>query len=160
MAFTSRRGRPKKQEQQENDAGTPELQRKKHQGLTSEPLDWLRQKGLITPQQHWCGLHFRWLYTLRYGSATVQSLDTSRVKGLLNLPEYEEWQGDRESEWKSALAALRFPHYLQVLLCYCVYQQNVPNIWLCSNTDNNKGIDNLCDCLNQLEKLWCKRTGF
>lgn len=156
MAFTSRRGRPKKQERPEADTGTPELRRKRQQCLTVEPLDWLREREIITQQQHWCGLHFRWLYTLRYGVATVQSLDAARVKGLMHSKEYEEWQNEREADWKNAVEAIASPALLQLLLNYCVYQQNIPTRWLISSVTKDAHIEKLSKCLFQLEKMWCK----
>jgi hypothetical protein len=64
MPLMRKRGRPA-QNRPEVDYGTPELQQKRQHHLTIEPLDWLLQHSLISQKQHWCGLHFRWLYTLR-----------------------------------------------------------------------------------------------
>lgn len=156
MSFTRRRGRPK-QEQQEIDFGTAELQSKRKQQITDEPLDWLRKHELITQRQHWCGIHFRWLYTLRYGSATVQSLDAARAKGILHVREYGEWQMEREEEWKEAILHLKTQNLLSSALEYCVYQQRRPANWHCKR---HHTLRQTIHALRQLEKLWCKRTSF
>ena len=70
-----RRGRPA-QPRVEVDKGTPELRRHRQQHATVEPLDRLLQQGLLTVPQHQCALRLRWLYTLRYGAPTLQSLST------------------------------------------------------------------------------------
>ena len=155
MAFTSRRGRPKQAPQAEIDFGTPELRHKRAQQVTIEPLDWLRNKEIITHKQHWCGLHFRWLYTLRYGATTVQSLDVARENGITHQREYGEWQLEREQEWKEAVLHLKTQNLLGVALEYCVYQQRRPPSWACRR---HHTVSQTTNALRQLEKLWCKNT--
>lgn len=156
MSFTQRRGRPKSTTT-EIDYGTPELRSKRQRGITVEPLDWLRQQELITPQLHWCGMHFRWLYTLRYGTTTAKSCDLSAQKGILNIREYDEWREEREQEFKQALLLLNQEALLDTALEYCVYQQRRPRQW---QWRNHPTIQSTITALGQLERLWCKRISF
>ena len=71
MAFSTRRGRPPRPRLDDNDNGTPELQFKRALGVTREPIDLCLERNLITPDHHWCSLHLRWLYTLRYGAPAI-----------------------------------------------------------------------------------------
>jgi len=152
MSFTNRRGRPKKLDD-ETDLGTPELRRKRQQNVTIEPLDWLRQHELISEKQHWCGLHFRWLYTLRYGTTTVQSLDATRINGIIHYRENNQWQTEREEEWKLASRQLEEQQLLNIALRYCVYQQHLPPSWYLKTPTP---LQQLSLALRQLEELWCK----
>lgn len=68
------RGRPSKV-RQSKDLGTKELQEKRKNGQTQEPLDRYYAQGLIGEQQYWAGNHFRWLYTMRYGVPSVKAID-------------------------------------------------------------------------------------
>ena len=81
LHFPRRRGRPKSVHHG-IDRGTPELAQKRLRGETTETLDLCLERGLITPQQHWCGIHLRWLYTLRYGAPGVRSIDPTHTKGI------------------------------------------------------------------------------
>ena len=124
MPFPTRRGRPRKDPTlAQKDLGTPELQRKRQLSETTEAIDLLLQRGQISMPQHWCALHFRWLYTLRYGAPTVQSLDPLRVQGFHAPRTITEWQEDREKEWKDALEMLRRYRCLQVVLDSAVYNE-------------------------------------
>lgn len=145
MAFTSRRGRPRKAALPEgNDPGTPELRQKRQLSLTTEAVDLLLQKEQITPEQHWCALHFRWLYTLRYGTATAQSLDPARIKGFLHKKAYTEWQEERETEWKEAIQLLRQQHSMSAVSDCAIYNEFHP-----------KTLPLLVLGLEALEELWC-----
>ncbi|MDG1287019.1 MAG: hypothetical protein P8P30_05570 [Rickettsiales bacterium] len=159
MGFSSRRGRPK-QKREDVDKGTAELRKKRRLNLTTEPLDWLREHELISSKQHWCGLHFRWLYTLRYGSTTPQSLDAAREKGILHKQDDESWKREREDEWKDATAHLRRNHLLEITLKYCIYQQNTPHSWQQRSHCAYNSIADLNHSLSFLEKLWCRRISF
>ena len=156
MSFTSRRGRPK-QEIPETDLGTPELRHKRAKQVTDEPLDWLRKHDIITHKQHWCGIHFRWLYTLRYGATTAQSLDTARENGITHYREYGEWQLEREDEWKEAILHLKTHDLLSAALEYCVYQQRRPASW---QSKRHRTIRQTTNALEQLRSCGAKAPVF
>ncbi len=94
------RGRPKL-DRPETDLGTPELQAKRRLALTSETVDQMLDHDLISQSQHWCAVHFRWLYTLRYGapSPDVSMLVDARRMSVVDDP---EWRGAREAEYHEA----------------------------------------------------------
>ena len=66
MAFSTRRGRPPKTRPLV-DKGTSELQQKRKHHHTTEPLDLCLYYHIINDEEHKALLHFRWLYSLRFG---------------------------------------------------------------------------------------------
>jgi hypothetical protein len=106
MSFSTRRGRPKKTIV-EKDVGTVELRRKRAKMETSEPLDICLQKGILTEQQHWCGIHLRWLYTLRYGAPIVSCRDIRDHYQPAMRNDDPHWRAQREYEYREAIALLQ-----------------------------------------------------
>ncbi len=100
-----KRGRPKI-DRPSRDAGTPELAFKRAHGETMEPLDLCLERGLLTAAQHWCGIHLRWLYTLRYGAPGVRAVDTTHLGGLELKMDDPGWRAAREEEYHMALRLL------------------------------------------------------
>ena len=105
MGFTSRRGRPKSKEKmeikgrEEKDFGTAELQARRAKGLTAEPIDKCKEKNIISDEQYGAALHFRWLYTLRFGAPGVSAIDLDGFKGRDIRNNDEIWQSEREKEY-------------------------------------------------------------
>ncbi len=106
MAFTTKRGRPKT-ERPVTDMGTPELQYKRAHGITDEAIDLCLQKNIISEEQHWCGLHLRWLYTLRYGAPSVSSTLRTLYDSATTRPDDPAWRSAREAEFADAVSMLR-----------------------------------------------------
>ena len=124
MAFSTLRGRPRKP-CNDNDPGTPELRLKHALRLTAEPIDLCLEKKLITPSQHWSGLHLRWLYTLRYGapSLTIFYADSpSPARGALQ--EDPAWRALREKEYAEAVMLLKTQRRYECTLRLCVYNES------------------------------------
>ena len=123
MAFTTRRGRPARAKADLRDTGTPELQFKRALGLTSEPIDQCLERGIITTDHHWCGLHLRWLYTLRYGAPVI----TTRYadSALMSVPSQEtpEWRIEREREYQDAVRILQQAGVMNAS-CACAFSTN------------------------------------
>ncbi len=108
--FSTKRGRPRKIldcSQNNHDNGTPELQRKIIELQTKEPIDLLLEKRLISNDEHRAAMHFRWLYTLRYGIPSVRAIDTTRIYGIDRKLNDEEWLTKREEEYKEATEILK-----------------------------------------------------
>ncbi|MFN8972559.1 MAG: hypothetical protein ACK5VZ_05725 [Alphaproteobacteria bacterium] len=122
MAFSSRRGRPKAVRPQ-TDFGTIELQQKRAVGLTSEPIDLCLDRRIITPTQHWCGLHLRWLYTLRYGAPAVSSSWRTLHDNFTIRPDDPEWRSAREQEFAQAAQLLRRKGCYQVLMGLVIFNE-------------------------------------
>lgn len=120
MAFATRRGRPK-QPKPATDYGTPELAAKRHAGLTREPLDLCLEKRLITHDQHWCGLHLRWLYTLRYGAPGISCRPMHLDESRPIRPEDAQWRQAREEEYKEAIALLTQHRTYESVMGLCVF---------------------------------------
>src|SRR5271154_1852352 len=105
LTFPRRRGRPRSA-QRGSDSGTPELVMKRLLGETAESLDLCLERGIITRQQHWCGIHLRWLYTLRYGAPGVRAVDPTHLGGTEISLDDPEWRSAREKEYHDAMKKL------------------------------------------------------
>ena len=114
------RGRPKVIKE-ETDRGTPELQFKRAHYETDETLDLCLAKGLITQEQHWCGIHLRWLYTLRHGAPGVRAVDPLHVAGLEIKVDDPEWRARREAEYHEAMNKLHQAGYAALVTNVCVH---------------------------------------
>ena len=123
MKYRSRRGRPKMQHEK-RDQGTPELRAKRKTGMTSEPLDICLKRGIFTENEHWAGVHLRWLYTVCLGSPGISALDMSYIGGR-NLQEYDEsWLKSREEEYAQAIALLRKMLCKSLVMNLCVFNHH------------------------------------
>ncbi len=122
MRFTSKRGRPKTV-RPDTDMGTPELQKKRAHGLTLEAIDMCLNKNLITQAQHWCGLHLRWLYTLRYGAPGVSSTLTRLYDMPSARPDDPSWRSAREAEFAEAVTLLRTYAYYEPVAQLAIFNE-------------------------------------
>ena len=122
LHFPKKRGRPKV-DRPKIDTGTPELIMKRLMGDTAETLDLCLEHGLISAQQHWCGIHLRWLYTLRYGAPGIRALDPTHLGGMENKPDDSQWRKLREREYQEVLAKLHEGGSAMLLLNICVYNE-------------------------------------
>jgi hypothetical protein len=105
MAFSTRRGRPRKPEVTQ-DFGTPELRFKHAHGVTQEPIDRCLAHGIIDEPQHRAALHLRWLHTIRYGASRLTTIYDERT-GTSATPDDPVWRTQREKEYAEAVALLR-----------------------------------------------------
>jgi hypothetical protein len=122
LRFPRRRGRPRTL-RVEKDKGTPELIRKKQVGETSEILDLCLERRLITPEQHWCGIHLRWLYTLRYGIPTIRAIDPTHLGGIDIKSNDQQWRIQREKEYSDAIMQLNKSGYTSLVMSICIYNE-------------------------------------
>lgn len=163
LSFTRRRGRPKSNRPQ-IDTGTPETIMKRLLGLTTEVLDLCLERGIIDRKQHWCGIHLRWLYTLRYGVPSVRSTDLSGMNnrkhgGTLDNDD-PEWRTEREKEYNEAIERLNNSGYALLIINICIYNERPKsldlNLSLRQNSQANakQDIKKLRDGLDILVKLW------
>lgn len=109
--FSTRRGRPRTPRITQ-DTGTPELRQKHAAGATSETIDLCLRHHLITEAQHRAALHFRWLYTLRFGAPSVQALDLTSPRERAAPQEDTAWLQARQQEYRHAAQALESRHLL------------------------------------------------
>ena len=105
MAFSSKRGRPRKTAAA-SDSGTPELRFKHAHGLTAEPIDLCLARELITAEQHRSGMHLRWLHTLRHGAPRLTTRYAWEASGLAVIDD-PGWRSLREREYGEAVSLLR-----------------------------------------------------
>lgn len=122
MAFSTQRGRPKTRTDK-TDFGTPELRLKHALGVTAEPIDLCLSRRHITNEQHWSGLHLRWLYTLRYGAPVLTTHYTDRLEGTSLEEERPEWRILREREYQSAIEALKHKRRYEPVMRLCVFNE-------------------------------------
>jgi len=118
----AKRGRPRSA-YPKSDTGTPELILKKLMGETTETLDLLREREIITQEQHWCGIHLRWLYTLRHGVPGIRTLDLTHIDGKEIKPEDPQWRMARELEYHEAVRELSRSGHVALLLSLCVHNE-------------------------------------
>lgn len=125
--FSSRRGRPALQRPQQ-DSGTPELQAKRAAGITSEGIDLALQHALINQGEHWTALHFRWLYSLRFGSPRIQALDIACPGRGIAPPARKDdvWHLARNQEYREAAQLLEAHGLLVAVLRVAVFDDTTP----------------------------------
>lgn len=152
------RGRPKLG-RPAKDYGTPELQNKRRLHLTEEILDGYLRRGIISTNQHWCGIHFRWLHTLRYGIASVKAVDTTHTGGRNCNSDDLEWKLQREEELGHAETLLKHANCYEIILNICVFNVacislQLPIISYHTDLEGSFYTQSLINGLDILETLW------
>lgn len=117
--FSTKRGRPALN-LPAKDRGTPELQKKRCEGKTAEPLDLYYKKGLITDAQRSAGLRLRWLYTLVFGSPGIKALKLSD-EPISIRDDDPAWRAARETEYTEIMAILAKAKCKKMTLNVCVF---------------------------------------
>lgn len=159
IPFPRKRGRPRIQRAQ-HDTGTPELVMKRLKQETAEALDLCLERGIITAEQHWCGIHLRWLYTLRYGAPGVRAIDPSHFGGKETKLDDPEWRTAREKEFTEAVEKLSRYRHAHILIAVCIYNER-PNflhapvsITRARMEKNSREIAKFCEGLDMLVEYW------
>jgi hypothetical protein len=88
-----------------------------------EPIDLCLQKQLITTEQHWCGLHLRWLYTLRYGAPSLTTHYIPREEKSGPTEDDPHWRAQREEEYRLAIALLKRGLHYEPVMQLCIYNE-------------------------------------
>lgn len=147
MAFSSKRGRPRRAtSHQEHDKGTEELRRQRAAMRTLEPLDVLLRRGALTEKEHRVALHFRWLYTLCFGTPHLSSIPLSPLAASTTAREDDPlWREAREGEYKHAASRLQSARLLRVVQNCCLYHEMPPDA---------QGLARLKEGLGLLSELW------
>ena len=123
MAFTTRRGRPPSARREE-DLGTPETRLKHALRFTAEPIDLCLEREIISREHHWCGLHLRWLYTLRYGAPNLTSAYATMRDGAYEAKlEDEAWRAMREREYHEAAQLLKARRRYECVMRLAVFNE-------------------------------------
>jgi hypothetical protein len=161
LTFPRKRGRPRKI-LQGRDNGTPELNAKKISGETTEAIDLCLSRDLITTEQHWCAIHLRWLYTLRYGAPTVRALDPTHLGGIEAKVNDPEWAALREKEFSDAITLLNGYGYARLLMQVCIYNEcpsflKKPTLSAEKSALANSFLHNLRSGLDVLVEHWEKK---
>lgn len=160
LSFSRRRGRPKNNRPL-LDAGTPETVMKRLLGITTEALDLCLEKRIITEQQHWCGIHLRWLHTLRYGVPSARTTNLTYMESCVHKSsDYEDpqWRASREKEYNDAVNVLNCGGYSLLLINLCVYNEFPRgfNFQLQKTLNYSETAEKISSGLNILIKLWKK----
>lgn len=165
MAFNSRRGRPAST-RPKKDFGTPELIAKRRHQLTAEPIDLCLEHGVISRGQHWCALHLRWLYTLRYGAPGITVRDLTLTYGREIRPDDPQWRAEREREYHEAVHLLHRHKCYEAVMAVAIYNQlpSFLNAELKQRATHNTVLmrrlcidkTQLVEGLGLLHALWCK----
>ncbi len=154
----ARRGRPKSAARQ---IATPELLQKHSSGITREAIDVILEKKLITESEHWCAVHFRWLYGLCYGIPSTSAVDLSDYAPGRNCEAEDEiWRENREREMKQAFLVVKSVKAEREIMRIAVH--NIPPLCLKARPDYTLTagyeLDKLRLGLSALEKIWCKKN--
>lgn len=167
MTFSRKRGRPRSTAPAGIDIGTPELIHKRAFSLTAEAIDICLERELISADEHWCAIHLRWLYTLRYGAPSVHAIDPTHMGGRECTNDNPEWRKEREREYLDALKTLGSHTHVQRLLGLCVFNQRPQMLHFQPGAGFGKTakhresavreLSALRGSLAQLVKLWCKK---
>lgn len=160
MRYVNKRGRPRVYNR-EIDKGTDELQTKRKLGITQEPLDLCLKRNFINADQHWAGIHFRWLHNIRYGISGVRSIDPSHLGGMNCMPDDIKWRRAREVEYTDINNNLKKFGYDEIIADLCVHNER-PNFLRFSNIKSLSFPDYNClkktrRALNILLKLTCAK---
>lgn len=153
LRFPRKRGRPRS-EYTGHDTGTPELVMKRAHGQTTEALDMCLERGVITRSQHWCGIHLRWLYTLRHGAPNVRALDPSDPGGMDIKTDDPEWRAAREKEYHEAVQKLAGSGHMTLLLALCVYNEPPRGLRNASDARAAQTLSRLREGLDILADYW------
>ncbi len=122
LRFPRRRGRPRITKPG-RDTGTPELVMKRLKQETIEALDLCLERGIITPEQHWCGIHLRWLYTLKHGAPGVRAIDTTHLGGSETKTDDPEWRSSREKEYNEVIEKLSLRKLALPVMNLCIHNE-------------------------------------
>ena len=119
----SRRGRPKNVNKS-IDFGTKELQWKRSNLQTMEPIDLCLHKGLISKSQHKSAIKLRWLYTLKFGAPTVSSADCSMVVGrYVSKHVNEEFLESMQKLYSDSIQLLDKYGSRRIVMNLCVFNE-------------------------------------
>lgn len=153
--FTTQRGRPRKIIPH-YDTGTPELRLKHALRLTAEPIDLCLERMFITPEQHWCGLHLRWLYTLRYGAPNLTAYYADRDTTASTVKDVDDpaWRSRREQEYHKAIQSLKIEGHYECVMRLAVYNESPAFLNVSLQKSSGKKAY-LCTALNQIHRELC-----
>lgn len=161
LKFSRKRGRPRSAIKT-IDLGTPELIQKRRMGETSETLDLCLEMRLISTKQHWCGVHLRWLFTLRYGAPNVRAIDPTHTKGMDIKTDDPQWRIKREKEYHDALTEITRSGHALLLMNICIYNER-PKLLSQSTKATKANNSEMADFKNKLQSglevlnaLWSK----
>ena len=122
-SFTTARGRPRRIIPQ-HDLGTPELRLKHALRLTSEPIDICLEKQIISPEQHWCALHLRWLHTIRYGAPQLTTRYQDNISTCVPPNDSNtEWRTNREKEYNDAICLLKKESTYEQIISVAIFNE-------------------------------------
>ncbi|MFN7038976.1 MAG: hypothetical protein ACK4OM_05375 [Alphaproteobacteria bacterium] len=120
MKFNSKRGRPKTFVQ-EKDLGTIELQAKRKNNQTIEPLDAILHKKLINELEYEAGCKLRWLYSLKFGIPNISAHNLGYISGkeenIIDL----KWLSIKEKQFNQAVSLLISMNAYQIVSNICIF---------------------------------------
>lgn len=147
----NRRGRPRVL-RPAVDRGTPELQRKHAAGATRDPLDICLERGLISADQHWCGVHLCWLHCLRFGVPQVQAMDFTEPRGRSLRAENPRWQKAREDEYRAVMQLLEQSEARQAVLDLCIYRLRPAFLDIQAGRPTAQRLANYADAVERIQE--------
>ena len=142
----NKRGRPKIKKSR-FDKGTKELRQKKALEITTHPLDYCLKHKIITYKQYLSGMKLRWLYTLKYGSPTIQSKQLTEV--FFTPKEYDQkWLMEKQKLYHETTSELNKVKLASIIADVCIFLVFPKGFFL----DNYKTKDRFFKGIEMLEK--------
>jgi enamine deaminase RidA (YjgF/YER057c/UK114 family) len=120
MSLAKKRGRPKSPAPVH--PATPELLAKTRLNLTMEVVDILRNKDLITKDQHRAGIHLRWLHSLKFGNLSLQSSQIGMVGRSIRI-DNERWRASCELDYHNLVSVLKKAGVYNAVANVCIFNQ-------------------------------------
>jgi hypothetical protein len=136
-----------------HDSGTPELVMKRLLGETAESLDLCLERSIITSGQHWCGIHLRWLYTLRYGAPGIRAIDPTHFGGIEISTDDPEWRKAREKEYHDAMKTVSDSGHAHLLISVCIHNERPKFLHMRTLKYHAKAMDGIIHLRDGLDVL-------
>lgn len=105
------------------DHGTVETQQKCQLGLTASPLDYCKEKAIVTNKQYHAGRTLKWLYTKRYRSPHIRAAHVHLHPQGHYRPQSEAWLIYLEHLYRHSLEILKKNQCARTVLNICVFEE-------------------------------------
>lgn len=121
MSFSRKRGRPKKNIQDEN-LSIKESYKKRNVDNNLKTLDILLKYNLITEEEFNAGMHFHWLYTVIFGSPKIKAYNFEKhYKNNNAEKDCSYWLYKRQKEYRKYIKTLEELSCKNIAIDLCIF---------------------------------------
>lgn len=150
MTFSQKRGRPRKNSPK-IDYGTKELLRKKDICNNLETLDLLLKYEIIPIEEYDAGMHFRWLYTIIFGSPKITAYNLKKEYKQSAAIKSEEWLAQKHKEYYKCIRIFEQYDCKKMAINFCIF--DIKPSFLINITNRHKKIQKLINYNSEVIKL-------